>query len=293
MKIIKQNMVFKKKKTINCGGKLLDLSTPVVMGILNVTPDSFYVNSRTSGEKGILDRAETIVSEGGTIIDIGAYSSRPDAVDVSEQEEYSRIRPAMALVKEHFPDAFISVDTFRSNIVRQLYEEFGSFIVNDISAGDIDDQMIPYVGKIGLPYVAMHMRGTPQTMQSSENCTYEDIVVDIISYFVRKKKQLLDAGVIDIIIDPGFGFAKSLEGNYELLAKLDAFKILEQPILVGISRKSMLCKPLNITPNKSLAATIAGNVLALQRGADILRVHDVKEASNAIKVSNTVNKYFG
>jgi dihydropteroate synthase len=285
-------MVFRKKSTINCGGRLLDLSTPVVMGILNVTPDSFYAKSRISGEKEILDRAETIVAEGGTIIDIGAYSSRPDAVDIDEKEEYSRIRPAMALVKKHFSDTFISVDTFRSNIVRQLYEEFGCFIVNDISAGDFDTQMIPYVGKNGLPFIAMHIRGTPKTMQNKENCTYEDIVADIISYFVRKKGQLLEAGVIDIIIDPGFGFAKTLEGNYELLAKLNAFKILEQPVLVGISRKSMFCKLLNVTPDESLAATIAGNMLALQRGADILRVHDVKEACDTIKVFDKVNKYF-
>ncbi|MDR2286641.1 MAG: dihydropteroate synthase [Prevotellaceae bacterium] len=285
-------MIFKKKSTINCGGKLLDLSTPVVMGILNVTPDSFYVKSRMSDEKEILNRAETIVAEGGTVIDIGAYSSRPDAVDIDEKEEYSRIRPAMALVKKHFPDVFISVDTFRSNIVRQLYEEFGCFIVNDISAGDFDAQMIPYAGKTGLPFIAMHLRGTPKTMQNNENCTYEDIVAEIISYFVQKKKQLLDAGVTDIIIDPGFGFAKTLDGNYELLAKLDAFKILEQPVLVGISRKSMFCKLLNATPDESLAATIAGNMLVLQRGANILRVHDVKEASDTIKVFNKVKKYF-
>ncbi|MDR1593346.1 MAG: dihydropteroate synthase [Prevotellaceae bacterium] len=284
-------MVFNKKKTINCGGRLLDLSMPVVMGILNVTPDSFYAKSRMSGEKDILTRAETIVAEGGTIIDVGAYSSRPGAADISEDEEYSRLRPTMALVKKHFPDVFISVDTFRSNIVRKLYEEFGSFIVNDISAGDFDDKMIPYAGKNGLPYIAMHLRGTPKTMHNAENCTYEDIVAEIISYFVRKKNQLLDAGVTDIIIDPGFGFAKSLEGNYQLLAGLDAFKILEQPLLAGISRKSMFCKLLNITPDESLAATIAGNILALQRGADILRVHDVKEAYDTIKVFDMVNKY--
>jgi dihydropteroate synthase len=284
--------IFRKRMTINCGGKLMDLSTPVVMGILNVTPDSFYAKSRISGEKEILDRAETIVSEGGTIIDIGAYSSRPDAINIDEKEEYSRIKPAMALIKKHFPDTFISVDTFRANIVKQLYEEFGSFIINDISAGNIDAQLIPYAGKTGLPYIAMHMRGTPKTMQNDENCIYEDIVAEIITYFVQKKKQLLEAGVIDIIIDPGFGFAKTVEANYELLAKMEAFKILEQPVLVGISRKSMFYKMLNITPDESLPATIAGNMLALQRGANILRVHDVKEASDTIKVFNMVNKYY-
>jgi dihydropteroate synthase len=285
------SMVFNQKRTINCGGRLLDLSKPLVMGILNVTPDSFYTKSRISGEKAIVDRAEAIVSEGGAIIDIGAYSSRPNAGNIDEKEEYSRIKPAMALVKKHFPDTFISVDTFRSNIVKQIYEEFGSFIVNDISAGDIDNQMILYVGKAGLPYIAMHMRGTPVTMQNEGNCTYKDIVTEIISYFVKKKEQLREAGVIDIIIDPGFGFSKTLAGNYELLAKMEALKVLEQPVLVGISRKSMLSKLLNITSEEALAATIAGNILALQHGADILRVHDVKEASDTIKVFAEVNKY--
>jgi dihydropteroate synthase len=261
------------------------------MGILNVTPDSFYANSRMQDEKEILNRAESILREGGTIIDIGAYSSRPDAAHVDEATEYNRLRPAMALVKKHFPDAIVSVDTFRANIVKQLYEEFGAFIVNDISAGDFDNQMIPYIGKNGLPYIAMHTRGTPQTMQNSENCAYKDIVYDIISYFVKKKEQLREAGVVDIIIDPGFGFAKTLDGNYELLAKLDAFKILEQPVLVGLSRKSMFYKLLNIIPEEALHATIAGNIVALRNGANILRVHDVKEAAETIKVFLELNKY--
>jgi dihydropteroate synthase len=283
--------IMKKKRTINCGGKLLDLSTPAVMGILNVTPDSFYAKSRISGEKEILNRVENIISEGGTIIDVGGYSSRPDAVHIAEQEEYSRIKPALALIKKHFPDTFISIDTFRSNIVKQLYEEFGSFIINDISSGDIDSRIIAYAGKNGLPYIAMHMKGTPETMQNKENCTYEDIVFEIISYFVNKKKQLAEAGIIDIIIDPGFGFSKTLEGNYELLAKMDAFKVLESPVLAGLSRKSMFYKLLNISAEESLSATIAGNMLALQNGADILRVHDVKEARDTIKVFGQVNKF--
>jgi dihydropteroate synthase len=261
------------------------------MGILNATPDSFYANSRVSGEKAILKRAETIIAEGGTIIDIGAYSSRPDAEHVDETEEYNRLRPAMALVRKHFPDAVVSVDTFRANIVKQLYEEFGAFIINDISAGDFDNHMIPYAGKYGLPYIAMHTRGTPQTMQNSENCAYKDIVYDIISYFVKKKEQLREAGVVDIIIDPGFGFAKTLDGNYELLAKLDALKILEQPVLVGLSRKSMFYKLLNITPEEALPATIAGNIVALRNGVDVLRVHDVEEASQTVKVFLEIKKY--
>jgi dihydropteroate synthase len=281
----------KKKRTINCGGKLLDLSMPVVMGILNVTPDSFYAKSRVSGEKEIVNRAENIISEGGTIIDVGGYSSRPDAVHINEDEEYSRIKPAVALIKKHFPDTFISVDTFRSGIVKKLYEEFGCFIINDISAGDIDNQIISYAGKNGLPYIAMHLRGTPETMQSKENCAYEDIVFEIISYFVNKRKQLAEAGIVDIIIDPGFGFSKTLAGNYELLAKMDALKVLELPVLAGLSRKSMFYKLLNITAEESLSATIAGNMLALHNGADILRVHDVKEAQDTIKVFAEVNKF--
>jgi dihydropteroate synthase len=183
------------------------------------------------------------------------------------------------------------VDTFRSNIVKQLYEEFGSFIINDISSGDIDNRIISYAGKNGLPYIAMHMKGTPETMQNNENCTYEDIVFEIISYFVNKKNQLMEAGIVDIILDPGFGFSKTLAGNYDLLAKMDAFKILELPVLAGLSRKSMFYKLLNITAEESLSATIAGNILALQNGADILRVHDVKEAQDTIKVFAQVNKF--
>lgn len=284
-------MIFRKKTTINCGGKLLDLSAPAVMGILNVTPDSFYAKSRMSGEKEIVNRAEAIVSEGGTVIDIGACSSRPDSASVDGQEEYRRLRPAMALVRKHFPDTFISVDTFRADIVERLYGEFGGFIVNDISAGNLDSRMIPCAGKAGLPYIAMHMRGTPQTMQSPENCTYADTVADIIAYFIQKKKQLLEAGIVDIIIDPGFGFSKTLDGNFELLARLDAFRILEQPVLVGMSRKSMFCKLLDLTPDESLPATVAGNMIALQRGAVILRVHDVRAACDTVKVFNMVNKY--
>jgi dihydropteroate synthase len=282
--------IFKKKQTINCGGNLLDLSAPVIMGIMNVTPDSFYANSRIAGEKEIADRAEAIVSEGGAIIDIGGYSSRPDAADIDEEEEYRRIRPAMATVKKYFPETFVSVDTFRSIIVKRLYEEFGCFVVNDISAGEMDSQMIPYAGKNGLPYIAMHMQGTPKTMQNKENCSYKDITTEIVAYFVKKKEQLTKAGITDIIIDPGFGFGKTVEGNYELLARLDTFKILELPTLVGISRKSMFYKLLNISPEESLAATIAGNVLALQNGADILRVHDVKEAADTVRVCAEVNK---
>jgi len=270
----------------------LDLSTPVVMGILNVTPDSFYCASRISGEKEILERAQTIIAEGGKIIDIGAYSSRPNAEHISEEEEYARIKPAISLIKNHFPDIFLSIDTFRSNIVKQLYEEFGAFIVNDISAGDMDKNMIPYVGSVCLPYIAMHMKGSPQTMAQKENLEYNDIVSEIASYFVKKKEELLKAGVIDIIIDPGFGFGKTLDDNYKLMAQTNALKILDAPILVGISRKSMIYKLLDTVPENALAGTIALNTIALQNGANILRVHDVKEATDTIKIYTEINCAF-
>lgn len=286
-----EQLIFKKKQLINCGGFLLDLSKPVVMGILNVTPDSFYSKSRLSTENEIVNRAAAIINEGGMIIDVGAYSSRPDAENISEEEEYTRIKPAIALIKSNFPHAFLSVDTFRSGVVQRLYDKFGAFIVNDISAGEIDKNMIPVVGSLGLPYIAMHMRGTPATMQNKENLIYNDIVNEIISYFVKKKQELKNAGIIDAIIDPGFGFSKSVEGNFELLAGMDAFKVLEDPVLVGISRKSMFYKLLGTTPENSLAATIAGNMLALQNGADILRVHDVKEACDTVKVFLEAKKY--
>jgi dihydropteroate synthase len=284
-------MIFNKQQTIGCGDRLLDLSTPVVMGILNVSPDSFYARSRVIDEKSIVARAGNIIAEGGTIIDVGAYSSRPGAVHVDAEEEYRRLKPAISLIKKHFPDTFLSVDTFRANIVKRLYEEFGCFIVNDISAGEADSQMIPYVGATGMPYIAMHMRGTPQTMSNSENCFYDNIILDMIDFFIEKKSQMRRAGIIDFIVDPGFGFAKNVEGNFELLACLDSFKVLECPILVGISRKSMFNKFLNITPEESLPATIAGTVIALQNGADILRVHDVREASDAIEIFKRVKEY--
>ncbi|MDR0558754.1 MAG: dihydropteroate synthase [Prevotellaceae bacterium] len=283
--------IFRKRQTINCGGKLLDLSKPAVMGILNVTPDSFYAASRITGEHEIMKRVETVINEGAAIVDIGAYSSRPDAVHISCDEEYRRLQPAVYLIKKHFPDIFISIDTFRADIVHILYEKYGHFIVNDISAGEMDKNMIPSVAKFGLPYIAMHMRGAPDTMQNPANCYYEDIVNDIITYFVDKKRELVEAGVTDIIFDPGFGFSKTLEANYKLLAGLDAFKVLGQPVLAGISRKSMFYRLLGCSPEQSLAATVAGNMAALQNGADILRVHDVKAAYDTVAVFNELNKF--
>jgi dihydropteroate synthase len=283
--------IFVKRQTVNCGGKLLDLSTPAVMGILNVTPDSFYAGSRISDDKAFVERAEAIISEGGAIIDLGAYSSRPGASDVPADEEYRRLRPALALLRKHFPAVFVSVDTFRAEIVHKLYDEFGAFIVNDISAGEFDGAMLSTVGKLGLPCIAMHLRGTLATMHNDENCQYKDLVTEVVAYFVDKKKRMLDAGITDIIIDPGFGFSKTLAGNYELLAGVGALKILELPVLAGLSRKSMFYRMSGVAPDEALSATIAGNMVALQQGADILRVHDVRAAVDTVKVFSQLKKY--
>ena len=272
----------KKKSLVNCGGRLLDLSSPAVMGILNVTPDSFYAGSRVCGESEVINRAERILDEGATIIDIGAYSSRPQAEHVSFDDELARLRFALSLIRRRFPQTILSIDTFRAEVVHRLYDEFGDFLVNDISAGEIDEKMISEVARLKLPYIAMHMRGTPQTMH--EHTEYDDPAIDLTRYFAIKTTRLVEAGIRDIIIDPGFGFAKTIESNYELLARLAHLKVTGFPILVGLSRKSMFYKPLKTTPDEVLAATVAANTVALQNGADILRVHDVKEAVQAIAV---------
>lgn len=276
----------KKNTLINCGGQLIDLSIPAVMGIMNLTTDSFYARSRLSSEQQTVARAEQILAEGGTIIDVGAYSSRPGAEHIPFDLEYSRLHAAMMTLRQRFPQAILSVDTFRSEVVRRLYDEFGAFLVNDISAGELDHAMIPTVARLKLPYLAMHMRGTPQTMQL--HAQYYDIVAELVGYFVAKTTEFRQAGVADIIIDPGFGFAKSTEQNYRLLASLSDFGIVGCPVLVGMSRKSMFYKPLHTSPDDVLAATVAANTIALQNGADILRVHDVKEAAQAIAVAMAI-----
>ena len=280
-----------KKTLINCGGQLLDLSKPAVMGIINITSDSFYEDSRFRERFAIIHRAENILDEGGAIIDLGAYSSRPGAEDVSAEEELVRLRFALGLIRENFPKALVSIDTFRAEIVVKLYDEFGAFIVNDISAGELDANMIPEVARLKLPYIAMHMRGTPQTMNTFAK--YDDVTMDIIRYFVDKIKQARDAGITDLIIDPGFGFAKTLDSNYELLAHLACFKALGLPILAGMSRKSMFYRTLDATPVDVLAATVAANTVAMLNGADILRVHDVKEAVQAVTVVEKLKQFGG
>lgn len=267
---------------INVNGSLLDLSTPCVMGILNVTPDSFYAGSRMQTEADIAARVEQIVKEGAGIIDIGAYSSRPNADPVSAQEEMERLRLGLEVIGRVCPDAVVSVDTFRADVARMSVEEYGVAIINDISAGEMDAEMFPTVARLNVPYIMMHMQGTPQNMQQ---CPYYDnLLKEVFEYFARKVQQLRDRGVKDIILDPGFGFGKTLEHNYELLAHLDDFRVFELPLLVGVSRKSMIYRLLDITPQEALNGTTVLNTLCLLKGVDILRVHDVREAVEAVKM---------
>jgi dihydropteroate synthase len=277
-----KDTVFSVKQTMNLGGKLIELDTPLVMGILNITPDSFFDGGRYLEEKSIVGQCEKMITEGAAIIDIGAYSSRPGADDVSAEEEQKRLFKAIALIKKQFPEAHLSIDTFRSDVAENVIREFGKVIINDISAGTIDPAIIDVAGRYNVPYIMMHMRGTPKTMQLDTN--YSDLVNDIIKFFAERIAVAIKAGVHDIIIDPGFGFSKTLEQNFKLLDQLDCFKLLEKPCLVGLSRKSMIYKSLNTVPENALAGTISANTIALLKGASILRVHDVKEAMDAITI---------
>jgi len=272
-----------KEKSINLNGRLLSLKSPVVMGILNVTPDSFYAGSRQADEAAVAQRIETILAEGGAIVDIGGYSSRPDAAEVTEEEEWQRIKPALKRMQRDFPKVPVSVDTFRSVIARRAVEEYGTAMINDISGGMLDARMFETIALLQVPYILMHMRGTPQTMQ--QHTDYDDLMEDIMLYFAQKVRALRQLGVNDVILDPGFGFAKTLEQNYELMRSLSEFSIhFETPLLVGISRKSMIYKLLNATPEDSLNGTTVLNTYALLNGADILRVHDVKAATETIEI---------
>ena len=267
---------------INANGKLMDLSEPQVMGILNVTPDSFYAGSRGATNSYILDRCQQILDEGASIIDIGAYSSRPGAAEVSEAEEMERLRTGLELIRQHHPEAIVSVDTFRADVARMCVEEYGAALINDISAGQMDEQMFPTIARLGVPYVIMHMKGTPKDMQICPQ--YDHFLKEIFYFFSEKVQKLRDLGVKDIIIDPGFGFGKTLEHNYQLMNHLEEFKLFELPILVGVSRKSMIYKLLETTPEEALNGTTALNAIAIQKGAHILRVHDVKEAVETVKI---------
>lgn len=276
-------------KTINIKGKLVDLSHPLVMGILNITPDSFYEESRLQSEKDIIARVHQIISEGGTIIDIGAQSSNPKSPFLSVETEVERLDHALEIINREFADLTISVDTFYSEVARRCVEKHGVAIVNDISGGSIDPKMFNTMAELNVPYILMHMRGTPQTMQ--QHTDYENFIQEIFFYFSEKVAQLNQLGVNDIILDPGFGFSKTLEQNYELLASVRGFEIFDLPLLIGISRKSMIYKYLDSTPAESLNGTTVLNTFALQNGANILRVHDVKEAVEAVQILNMLDKH--
>lgn len=268
-------------KTINCKGQLVDLSTPRVMGILNVTPDSFYSGNRFNSDKEVLRQAEKLLEEGADFIDVGGYSSRPDAADVTLTEELQRVIPAVELILKNFPNALLSIDTFRSAIAQEAIEA-GAALVNDISAGRLDPAMLSTVGRLQVPYIMMHMRGTPQTMQ--QHTDYENLLETVIYYFTERMAAARKEGIHDLIIDPGYGFAKTVEQNFELLKQSDLLLSLESPILVGLSRKSMIYKSLSITPQEALNGTTVLHTVALQKGASILRVHDVKEAVECVRL---------
>ena len=273
---------------INVNGSLLDLSQPRVMGILNVTPDSFYAGSRTQTEAEIVRRVKQIVSEGAAIIDIGAYSSRPNADNVSAREEMERLRMGLKILFEIQPDAVVSVDTFRADVARMCVEEYGVAIINDIAAGEMDADMFHTVAALNVPYIMMHMQGTPQDMQL--HIHYNHLRMEIMQYFALKVQELYARGVKDIIIDPGFGFGKTLAHNYELFKHLEDFKLFGLPLLVGISRKSMIYKLLDSSPEEALNGTTVLNTIALTKGADILRVHDVKACVEAVRIFNQMNE---
>lgn len=275
-------------KSLNVNGRLLDLSTPQVMGILNVTPDSFYAGSRMQTEAEIAARARQVLDEGAAIIDIGAYSSRPNAEHISPEEEMKRLRIALEILNRNHPEAIISVDTFRADIAEQCVNEYGVAIINDIAAGEMDNRMFETVARLGVPYIMMHMQGTPQNMQKEPH--YDNLLKEVFMYFAKKVQQLRDLGAKDIILDPGFGFGKTLDDNYELMAHLEEFGIFELPLLVGVSRKSMIYRLLDITPEEALNGTSILNTIALMKGADILRVHDVREAVEAVKITGKLHK---
>jgi len=272
--------------TINCKGILIDLATPKVMGILNVTPNSFFDGGKYTNETEILSQVEKMLLDGAAFIDIGAYSSKPNAEFVSEKEEISRIVPVVDLILKQFPETLLSIDTFRSEVAKATID-IGAAIINDISAGKLDDNMFEVVGKYNVPYIMMHLRGNPKTMQSLTN--YDDIVKEILFYFSERVAEARRFGINDLILDPGFGFAKTTDQNFEVFQKMELFKMLELPLLIGVSRKSMIYKTLDTKIEKALNGTTILNTLALTKGAKILRVHDVKEAMECVTLFNKIN----
>lgn len=270
------------KTNINIRGSLYDLSLPRVMGVLNITPDSFYSGSRVNSDAEILKKASGMIESGADMLDVGAYSSRPGADNITEKEELERLIPALALLRKEFPSVILSLDTFRSSIAETGIKHFGVDIINDISGGLLDGKMYDIIEGYNIPYIIMHMKGNPQTMHI--NPVYNDVLADIIKWFSERKQELVHRGVRDIIIDPGFGFAKTIDHNFILLNKLERFSVLELPLMVGLSRKSMIWKTLGISPDESLNGTVILNTVALMKGASILRVHDVGEAVQAVKL---------
>ncbi len=274
--------VHDRKRSLCIKGVLYDLSRPLVMGIFNYTPDSFFDGGCHYDEKAIISRIGEMIKEGADIIDIGGVSTRPGAGDVPHEEEIRRLCFVMDVLRHHYPEVIVSVDTYRSAVARRMVEEYDVAIINDISCGSFDKKMLETVADLQVPYVAMHMQGTPQTMQ--EKPLYDDVVNDIIRFFAEKIKIMHGMGINDIIVDPGFGFGKTLDHNYILAARLEEFEMLGMPLLAGISRKSLICRLLKVNPEKALAGTIALNAIAIMKGVDIIRVHDVKEAKDTVSV---------
>ena len=273
---------------LNCNGKLLQLTKPLVMGILNITPDSFYEGSRVEGKEDLIERAGKMLEDGASILDIGGQTTRPGSERISADEEMKRVIPAIEAVHKKFPSAVISVDTFYSSVAKEAANA-GASIINDISAGAFDDNMIPTVAELGLPYVLMHMKGNPKTMQ--QEAVYENVTREVLDFFIERIGELKDAGIKDIIIDPGFGFAKTIQHNFTLLSELSVFRMLERPILLGISRKSTIYKTLEVSANEALNGTTVLNTIGLMNGANILRVHDVKEASEAVRLHSQLTHH--
>lgn len=273
--------------TLNCKGKLLTITEPVVMGIMNITPDSFYGGSRMQGENAWIVAADAMLKHGAFILDIGGQSTRPGSAALDAAAEKERVIPAIRTIHQHFPDAILSIDTYHSAVAAAAVQA-GACIVNDISAGNMDPKMIPLVAEMRVPYIAMHMKGTPATMD--QHATYENVAMEVLDYFIAKTQELQQAGIQDVIIDPGFGFSKTVQLNFELLKHLHLLKVLEKPLLAGLSRKSTIWKTLGITPDEALNGTTVLNTLALQQGASILRVHDVKEAVEAVRLYEAFQK---
>ena len=272
----------KRKHSIQLGETEIDLSIPVVMGIVNVTPDSFYDGGKMQDETDVLKAVETMIENGAAIIDVGAVSTRPGAENISTKVELERLLPAIQAIRKNFPDIALSIDTFRSWVAVRVIDEVGPIIINDISGGTLDSKMFETVGKLQMPYILSHIKGTPQTMQDDPQ--YDDVIKEISGFFAEKVKRLTKFGVTEVILDPGFGFGKTLDHNYELLNRLDAFKVFQLPVMAGLSRKSMIWQALDITAEEALNGTSITNTMALLGGADILRVHDVKEAVEAVKI---------